>query len=73
MKTAIINHRKVSIKTFPYITEFSEEIIGVLSKGDRITVDNNRVYYDWKDRAFYKCETPLGIGYVCTELVDVMR
>lgn len=73
MKTAIINHRKVSIKTFPYITEFSEEIIGVLSKGDRIMIDNDRIYYDWKDRAFYKCETPFGIGYVRTELVDTMR
>lgn len=73
MKTAVINHRKVSIKTFPYITEFSEEIIGVLSKGDRIMINNNRIYYDWKDRAFYKCETPLGIGYVRIELVDTMR
>ena len=70
MKTATINNRKVSIRAFPYVTEFSEQIIGVLKSGDKISIDDSRYYYDWTGRAFYKCDTPIGEGYVFVDLVD---
>ena len=73
MKTATINSRKVSVRAFPYIPELSEQIVGTLNKGDKITIDDSRLYYDWTDKAFYKCSTPIGDGYVLIDLVDYNR
>lgn len=70
MTATIQNCKTASIRKCPWRTRRSDEVIGSLKAGQTIEIDNTKTYYDWTGRAFYKCNTQFGIGYVAVGLVS---
>lgn len=70
MTATIQNCKSASIRKCPWRTQICDEVIGSLKAGQTIEINPNKTYYDWTGRAFYKCNTQFGIGYVAVGLVS---
>lgn len=70
MKTKITNCLSAGIRKRIDCPGNDSTILRTLSAGETIEIDKNTVGYDWKDRKFYKCTSPVD-GWICAELVKV--
>lgn len=69
----IVNCKKASIRSTPWIPWRDEDIVGVrdgpnsnehsIKIGSTITIDTDVTCYDWTDRKFYKVSNPDGWIY----------
>ena len=69
----IVNVKKASVRKNIMDPNETKDVLGELSIGDELEINDKVRYYDWTDKEFYACHCQYGDGYIRTELVDPVK
>ena len=69
-RAIIVNCKNASVRSHPWITPASKDIIGTLPAGSIVRVDISDVVYDWLDNKFYRCLSSIGDGWINSSAVS---
>lgn len=71
-KMKVTNCHELSIRKDVTCPELEETVLTVVKKGTELLVDTSRVYWNWKDRQYYKVKTISGVeGYAPTDALTL--
>ena len=69
MKATIKNCLSAGIRKEIVDPNHDQTILKTVEAGEQVEVDKSITGYDWKDRLFYKCMSPVE-GWIAAGLVD---
>lgn len=69
MKVTVVNCLSAGIRKNIDNPNCDQTIVRTVSAGEKVEIDQSITGYDWKDRLFYKCTSPVD-GWIAAGLVE---